>query len=143
VVDQPSFQISIYLLIPNKGHKYLYLYQMQLNCFYELLFLILLLYKKTMSMIPKNFEDWKWCIEKQCDIPLTVEFAKQRLVVYEDLSNAETQRFVSNYGIEHLENIKKWMRIVMNSVEKKIEFNLYQNEKKTTSHSSKWLFGGR
>jgi len=96
-----------------------------------------------MSTIPKNFEDWKWCIEKKCGIPLTVEFARQRLAVYEDLSNAETQRFVSNYGIEHLENIKKWMRIVMTSVEKKIEFNLCQNEKKTTSHSSKWLFGGR
>ena len=93
---------------------------MQLNCFCVLLFLILFLNKKTMSIIPKNFEDWKWCIEKKCGIPLTVEFARQRLAVYEDDSNAEMQRFVSNYGMEHLENIKNWMRIVMGSEEKKV-----------------------
>ena len=65
-----------------------------------------------MSIIPKNFEDWKWCIEKKCGIPLTVEFAKGRLAVYEDHSNAETKRFVSKYGVEHLENIKVWMKII-------------------------------
>lgn len=73
-----------------------------------------------MSIIPENFADWKWCIEKKCGIPLTVEFAKQRLAIYEDHSNAETQRFISNYGMEHFENIKKWMRIVLGSEEKKI-----------------------
>lgn len=93
---------------------------MQLNCFYGLLFLVLFLNKKKMSIIPKNFDDWKWCIEKKCGIPLTVEFARQRLAVYEDYSNAETQRFVSNYGMEHLENIKKWMRIVLGSEKEKI-----------------------
>ncbi|MNI23202.1 hypothetical protein D3C87_389390 [compost metagenome] len=76
--------------------------------------------KKTMSIIPENFADWKWCIEKKCGIPLTVEFAKQRLAIYEDHSNAETQRFISNYGMEHLENIKNWMRIVVRTEEKKI-----------------------
>ncbi|MNG79825.1 hypothetical protein [Sphingobacterium sp. GVS05A] len=73
-----------------------------------------------MSIIPENFADWKWCIEKKCGIPLTVEFAKQRLAIYEDHSNAETQRFISNYGMEHLENIKNWMRIVVRTEEKKI-----------------------
>jgi hypothetical protein len=58
--------------------------------------------------------------KKKCGIPLTVEFAKQRLAIYEDHSNAETQRFISNYGMEHLENIKNWMRILVRTEEKKI-----------------------
>ena len=72
-----------------------------------------------MSAIPKNFEDWKWCIEKKCGIPLTVEFVKSRLAVYEDYSNAETQRFAANYGTEHLENIKIWMKVIVTLGEEK------------------------
>lgn len=65
-----------------------------------------------MNIIPKNFEDWKWCIETQCGIPLTIEFAKSRLAIYNDYLNTETQRFITNYGEEHLENIKAWMKII-------------------------------
>jgi len=61
-------------------------------------------------MIPQTFEEWKNCIVNDCKIDLTKEFAQQRLAVYENPNNPETQRFVSLYGEQHLFNIIKWYK---------------------------------
>lgn len=61
-------------------------------------------------MIPKDFETWKDCIQRKCGIPLTRDFAKSRLAVYSDETNAETQRFIRLYGTEHLQRIKSWFQ---------------------------------
>ena len=82
-----------------------------------------------MNIIPKNFEDWKWCIEKKCGIPLTVDFVKSRLAIYNDYSNAETQRFVANYGKEHLESIKDWIKVIADLEEHTSKINFDQNGK--------------
>lgn len=63
---------------------------------------------KYMSIIPTDFEEWRRCIEKKCGIPLTSDFAKQRLNVYRDRTLPETQRFIKLYGEEHYERIKLW-----------------------------------
>ena len=59
-------------------------------------------------MIPQTFNEWKDCIMKDCKINLTHEFAQKRLAVYQDSENAETKKFVSLYGQQHLNNIIKW-----------------------------------
>jgi len=59
-------------------------------------------------MIPQTFNDWKNCIINDCKINLTKNFAEQRLLVYQDNKNVETQNFISLYGAQHLENIKNW-----------------------------------
>jgi len=59
-------------------------------------------------MIPQTFNDWTNCIVNDCKINLTKEFAEQRLLVYQDNKNAETEKFISLYGEQHLQNIINW-----------------------------------
>lgn len=61
-------------------------------------------------MIPHTFNDWKNCIVNDCRIALTREFATQRLTVYQDNKNVETQKFISLYGQQHLLNIIQWLQ---------------------------------
>jgi len=61
-------------------------------------------------MIPQTFNDWKNCIVNDCKINLTKEFATQRLAVYQDNKNVETQKFISLYGQQHLLNIIQWLQ---------------------------------
>lgn len=61
-------------------------------------------------MIPQTFEQWKNCIVNDCKINLTKDFAQQRLAVYKDKKNNETQKFVSLYGEQHLQNIINWFK---------------------------------
>ncbi|TJZ53735.1 hypothetical protein FAZ15_17065 [Sphingobacterium olei] len=59
-------------------------------------------------MIPQNFEEWKICIEKKCQIPLTVAFASQRLTIYSQRELPETQRFIKLYGEPHYLRVMEW-----------------------------------
>jgi hypothetical protein len=61
-------------------------------------------------MIPQTFTEWKKCIEQDCKIELTKDFAKQRLSVYENAQNAETIKFIELYGEQHLKNIISWLQ---------------------------------
>ena len=61
-------------------------------------------------MIPQTFEEWKNCIVNACKINLTKDFAKERLSVYHNPQNKETQKFISLYGEEHLNNIINWLK---------------------------------
>ena len=61
-------------------------------------------------MIPQTYQQWKSCIINDCKINLTKDFAKQRLAVYQDPDNKETQRFISLYGEQHLKNIINWFK---------------------------------
>jgi hypothetical protein len=59
-------------------------------------------------MIPQTFNDWTNCIVNDCKINLTKDFAEKRLAVYQDNQNTETQKFISLYGEQHLNNIIQW-----------------------------------
>ena len=61
-------------------------------------------------MIPQTFEEWHNCIVNDCKINLTKDFAAKRLAVYLDKKNAETQKFSSLYGEQHLLNIIQWLQ---------------------------------
>lgn len=63
-------------------------------------------------MIPQTFEQWKNCIANDCSINLNKEFAQQRLAVYQKKDHPETQKFVSLYGENHLQNIIHWLKQV-------------------------------
>ena len=64
-------------------------------------------------MIPQTFKDWTNCIVNDCKINLTKDFAQQRLAVYQDKRNTETQKFISLYGEQHLNNIIQWFNQVI------------------------------
>lgn len=61
-------------------------------------------------MIPQTFEQWYTCIVNHCKINLTKDFVQQRLAVYKDPENTETQKFISLYGEQHLQNIINWFK---------------------------------
>jgi len=66
-------------------------------------------------MIPQTFEQWKNCIVNDCKINLSADFAHQRLAVYKDKKNAETQKFIFLYGEQHLSNIINWLEKIKNN----------------------------
>jgi len=66
-------------------------------------------------MIPQTFEQWKQCIVNDCKINLTKDFAQQRLIIYQDKDNVETQKFISLYGQKHLSNIINWLEKIKNN----------------------------
>jgi hypothetical protein len=59
-------------------------------------------------MIPQTFNDWRNCIINDCKINLTKDFASQRLAVYQNPQNPETQKFIALYGETHLQNVISW-----------------------------------
>ena len=63
-------------------------------------------------MIPQTFEQWKQCIEKDCGIILTKQFARERLAIFENAENGETKKFITVYGEHHLQNIIQWFQQV-------------------------------
>jgi hypothetical protein len=64
-------------------------------------------------MIPQTFNDWRNCIINDCKINLTKDFAAQRLAVYQNPQNPETQKFISLYGDVHLQNIISWFNQIV------------------------------
>lgn len=64
-------------------------------------------------MIPQTFDEWKNCIVNKCNIPLTKDFAQERLAVYQDHRSPETKKFVSLYGEPHLHNIINWLNAII------------------------------
>jgi hypothetical protein len=66
-------------------------------------------------MIPQTYGQWKNCIVNDCKINLTKNFANQRLAVYQDNKNVETQKFISLYGEQHHSNIINWLEKIKNN----------------------------
>lgn len=63
-------------------------------------------------MIATTYEEWRNCIINDCKIKLTKDFAAKRLAVYQNKRNPETQKFISLYGEQHLNNIIHWLKRV-------------------------------
>lgn len=59
-------------------------------------------------MIPKDFMEWKACIEVKCGIPLTPTFVKQRLLELGDYQNQHTKEFIRVYGNTYHQQVIKW-----------------------------------
>ena len=66
-------------------------------------------------MIPRTFEDWRYCITEKCKIELTPDFARKRLETLKDASQQEAKVFIQHYGIIHWRNVVRWYsRVVKN-----------------------------
>ncbi|MGL6290572.1 MAG: hypothetical protein ACRC2H_07810 [Silanimonas sp.] len=59
-------------------------------------------------MIPSTYADWRRCIERDCGIPLTVDFIAQRIADLGDPRSHHTQQFLRVYGPEHHARVLAW-----------------------------------
>lgn len=66
--------------------------------------------ERPLPVIPRTYEDWRHCIEKDCGLPLTQLFLASRLQALTDLRSHHTQQFVAHYGAEHVERVVGFFR---------------------------------
>ncbi len=64
-------------------------------------------------LIPDTYEAWRYCIEHQCNIPLTHGYMKERLAALSDPSNFHTQQFIRCWGQAHLQQVIDWFKLAM------------------------------
>lgn len=69
-------------------------------------------------MIPNNYNKWKYCIERDCGIPLTMAFAKERIQALADKKNPHTISFINCYGISYHQQVMDWFQNFINNNEK-------------------------
>jgi len=63
---------------------------------------------KSHAVIPRNFDEWKRCIEVDCGIPLTPEFVATRIEALTRSGSEEASRFARLYGSDHLQHVIGW-----------------------------------
>jgi len=63
---------------------------------------------KPQPVIPRNYADWRHCIEVDCGIALTPEFVDLRIEALTRSGSEETRRFAALYGSEHLQRVIAW-----------------------------------
>lgn len=59
-------------------------------------------------MIPKDFIEWKNCIEVNCGIPLTPDFVKKRITELSDDNNQHSREFTKLYGDAYRLKVIGW-----------------------------------
>lgn len=59
-------------------------------------------------MIPQNYAEWVECLTVRCRIPLTPEYARERIAALNDLSDASTSRFQELYGDDYRLQVIQW-----------------------------------
>ena len=62
--------------------------------------------------LPKDFAEWRNCIEVLCRTPLTESFVGKRITELGSLDNKLDQKFVELYGEEHREQVLQWYQKV-------------------------------
>jgi hypothetical protein len=62
--------------------------------------------------IPSTVEAWRHCIEHHCGIPLTPEFAAERIRALENPHHEHTRKFIECYGKAHHQRVLGWFRQV-------------------------------
>lgn len=63
-----------------------------------------------MNVVPTSYGEWKHCITVVCGIPLTSDYAQQRIAALGNKSDHHTQRFIEQWGEAHLERTLGWFR---------------------------------
>ena len=59
-------------------------------------------------MIPLSYGEWYECITIKCGIAMTKEFVDQRLLALRKPDLPMTQKFISLYGQEYLNQVILW-----------------------------------
>ena len=65
-----------------------------------------------LNEIPTTYEEWVHCITEKGKIPLTPEFARQRIASLGDANSPEATQFARLYGEAHRAQIVAWFRRV-------------------------------
>ena len=71
------------------------------------------------SVIPFNYEEWKYCITEKCGIPLTKDFIEERIASLKDFKNEDTKRFIKLYGDRYTSQIIEWFVLARHELENK------------------------
>lgn len=65
---------------------------------------------ETSDPIPRNYDEWRHCIEHWCGIELKPEFIAKRLSALQNASDEHTQRLRACYGEDHLQSLIGWFK---------------------------------
>jgi hypothetical protein len=63
---------------------------------------------ETSDPIPRNYEEWRYCIKYWCGLELTPEFIAKRLQALNDHKDHHTRRLLECYGEAHLQALLGW-----------------------------------
>ncbi len=58
--------------------------------------------------IPRNYEEWRYCIEHWCELTLSPEFVAKRLKALNNRKDDHTRRLLECYGEQHLRSLIGW-----------------------------------
>ena len=62
------------------------------------------------NVIPRSYEQWRYCIEVLGKIKLTPTYLNERLAIFTDAENSECKRFAQLYGEDHLQRTVTWFQ---------------------------------
>lgn len=57
-----------------------------------------------------SFMDWRRALTQQCNINLTSEYARERILALQDQSNPATREFSAKYGDAYLQQVIQWFQ---------------------------------
>lgn len=63
---------------------------------------------ETGDPIPRNYDEWRHCIEHWCGITLTPDHIAMRLHALKDNNNEHTRRLLECYGEAHRQSLIGW-----------------------------------
>ena len=58
--------------------------------------------------IPRNYDEWRHCIEHWCGLELEPTFIAKRLKALSDPNDDHTRRLLECYGEAHLQALQGW-----------------------------------
>lgn len=62
------------------------------------------------QVVPETYEQWRHCIEIECGLELTAQFAAERLTALLNRKDHHTNRFFAIWGTEHHARVLDWFR---------------------------------
>lgn len=56
----------------------------------------------------KDYQEWRHALVERCNIDLTPEYARARILALQDLSDRSTKEFKAKYGDAYLQQVIQW-----------------------------------
>ncbi|TVS11877.1 MAG: hypothetical protein EA419_06785 [Wenzhouxiangella sp.] len=63
---------------------------------------------ETTDPIPRNYKEWRHCIEHWCGLELSPAFIEKRLQALRNPSDDHTRRLIECYGESHYRSLLGW-----------------------------------
>ena len=55
-----------------------------------------------------TYMEWRHALTEKCNISLSSEYARSRILALQDLGNSATREFTSKYGDEYRQQVIQW-----------------------------------